>query len=125
MPYKIEKLCRKIQKDISEIIRTEMNDPRMGFVSITRVELTKDLKFAKVWVSILGDETEQSKVMRALDHARGFIQGGVARRLQTRQTPILSFHQDRGIEQSIKISQLLKDIVPEEEEEETTDDTES
>ena len=113
MAYKIEKLCRKIQKDIAEIIRTEMNDPRMGFASITRVELTRDLKYAKVYVSILGKPSEQAKVMMGLEHARGFIQGHVARRLQTRQTPILEFEEDFGIEESIRISKLLRGLAEE------------
>ena len=112
MGYKIEKLSRKIQRDVSEIIQREMNDPRMGFVSVTRVDLSRDLKFAKIWVSVLGEAAEQSKVMGALDHARGFIQSEVAGRLQTRQTPILSFHHDKGIERSIHISKLLQDILP-------------
>lgn len=123
MGYKIEKLARKIQKDISDIVQRQMNDPRVGFISITRVDLSRDLKFAKVWVSILGQPNEQSKVMRALDHARGYVQSEVARRLRTRQTPILSFHQDKGIEQSIKISKILQDLLPADEgEKEETDE---
>lgn len=123
MGFKIEKLSRKIQRDISDIIQRQMNDPRLGFVSVTRVDLTGDLKFAKVWVSIFGEANEQSRVLGALVHARGFIQSEVARRLHTRQTPILSFHQDKGIEASIRISQILENVLPpepepEEEEEE-------
>lgn len=115
MGFKIEKLARKIQRDTSEIIQRQMNDPRMGFVSVTRVDLSRDLKFAKIWVSILGEPGEQSRVMGALTHARGFVQSEVARRLHTRQTPTLSFHLDKGIEQSIKISRILQEVLPPEE----------
>ncbi len=130
MGYKIEKLSRKIQRDISDIIHREMNDPRIAFASITRIDLTRDLKFAKVWVSVMGERSAQSRVMNALEHAKGFIQSEVARRLHTRQTPILTFHPDKGIEQSIRISQILSDVLPPEtdpdpEEEENPSDTDA
>ncbi|MCZ6603385.1 MAG: 30S ribosome-binding factor RbfA [Planctomycetota bacterium] len=130
MGYKIEKLSRKIQRDISDIIHREMNDPRIAFASITRIDLTRDLKFAKVWVSVMGERSAQSRVMKALEHAKGFIQSEVARRLHTRQTPILTFYHDKGIEQSIRISKILSDVLPPEtdpdpEEEETPSDTDA
>lgn len=110
MSIRIERLQERIKARIAEALIHEISDPGMGFVTITGVELTGDLKFAKVLVSILGDESEQRTIMRTLARARGRIQGMVASSMRTRTTPQLEFVQDRSIERSFEVTGLLAQI---------------
>ena len=95
---RIEKLTKLILKRAGEVVSHELKDPRLGLVTITRVDLTADLRYAKIYWSVLGDESERSKSTYALEHARGHIQSEIAHVLHTRVTPILSFHYDESIE---------------------------
>ena len=104
---KVERVKKRIKIEASQIIQRELSDPRMGFVTVTKVELTEDFKFASIYVSILADGPEQRNTMRALEHARGFIQSEIARRLRTKQTPRITIKFDPSIEGSIRISQLI------------------
>ncbi len=107
--HRKERITGLIQQEISKIILREMNDPRCGLCTVTRVQLADDLKSAKVYVSVLGDESKQRTVMRGLQHARGFIQRRLFQEVKLRHTPTISFHLDHSIEESIKISQILRE----------------
>ena len=96
--------------EISEIIKTKVKDPRIGFVTITDVVLSQDLKHAKVFVSMLGDETSQKGTMAALEKAKAFIQRELGGRVRLRYLPILRFVKDESWQQGVKIEQILHDL---------------
>lgn len=112
---RMERVSRELQREISQIIMHELNDPRVGLVSITKVKLASDLRTAQVFVSMLGNKPVAKNTLDCLDHARGYIQKIICERMELRFTPVLSFHYDRSIEEQCRISELLdKDISKEE-----------
>ncbi len=100
----------EIKREIAEILQRELRDPRLGFVTITRVEVTPDLKVARVYVSVLGTEEEHNKSLEALQHAKGFIRKEIAARLNFRYTPELVFKDDRSMEYAANVFQILKTL---------------
>lgn len=101
----------EIKRELSEIIRSELKDPRVGVItSVLNVETTNDLKYCKVFVSVLGDEQKKEEVMEGLKNASGFIRKQIAQRINLRNTPELKFILDNSLEYSIKISKLINDI---------------
>lgn len=115
---KIEKLSHLIQEKISRIVLYELNDPRLGFLTITKIKLSKDLKSCIVFYSQIGTEADHVKTAHALESARGYVQRAVAQSLRTRQTPILQFKYDHSIEGSIRVSQIIDRITREREQRE-------
>jgi len=114
--YRIEKVNHDIQRLLSEIIRNDVNDPRVNkLCSVTRADVTKDLKHAKVYISILGDEQGNDEAVKALNNAAGFIKHRLSETMQTRSVPTLKFMADNSIRYSIEIAQKLEDIEHEEE----------
>jgi ribosome-binding factor A len=105
-----ERAAALIQKVVSELLARRVKDPRIGFASIIGVEVTKDIAFAKVHVSVLGSTEEKAKTMEGLRSAQGLIRSEVARALGTRHAPELEFILNEGIEHSIRVSKLLQDI---------------
>ncbi len=95
---------------MSELIARRVKDPRIGFVSIVNVEVTKDISLAKIHVSVLGTAEEKEKTMEGLRSARGLIRSEVGRALGIRHAPELEFVLDSGIEHSIRVGKLLNDI---------------
>jgi ribosome-binding factor A len=84
-------------------------------VTVTGVEVSSDLRNAKIYVSIMGDDRTQRLTMHGLESARGFLQAKIAEGVQTRYTPILQFHLDMGVKKSIEASRLLREVLPHEE----------
>jgi ribosome-binding factor A len=105
-----EKVAEALRKEISSIIHDELNDPRLGFVTITNVDLTGDLRYAKVFFSVLGKDQEYKRTKEALDSALGFIRRLIAQRIRLRFTPEIAFKEDRSSEYSIKIQQVLEEV---------------
>ncbi len=99
-----------IRKEVSLIIHDELKDPRVGFITITQVELTKDLRFAKIFYSVLGKEEEHKKTRLALDSAMGFIRSLVAQRINLRIATELMFKEDHSTEHSVRIEEVLNQI---------------
>lgn len=95
-------------------ILTELSDPRIRDVTVTRVEVSPDMRQAKVYVSIMGDETKQNLSLRGLQSAAGFLQKKVGNRIDTRYTPLLKFHLDLGVKHSLEVSRMLAELVPHE-----------
>jgi ribosome-binding factor A len=91
-----------------------LKDPRIGFVTITGVRVTKDLAEAKVYVSVLGTQREQEKTLDGLRAAHGVLQGAVARALNLRKTPILSFEYDPAIEMGMRLTKMIDELAPRE-----------
>ncbi|MFO0793163.1 MAG: 30S ribosome-binding factor RbfA [Candidatus Brocadiaceae bacterium] len=108
---RIERLSEVIRQEVSKIVLYELKDPRIGFITITTVELTPDLRHAKVYVSIMGGDTIQKRTFQGLEHARGFIQSEVGKRLQIKFTPHLTFCLDESIKKSLHIAKLIDDAV--------------
>lgn len=99
-----------MRAEISDIIRNEIKDPRIGFVSVTSVEVSRDLRHARVYISVLGGDEERRATLAALEGARGFIRGEVGRRLRLRFAPELVFRADDSIAHGAEISRLLAEI---------------
>lgn len=97
-----------MQKEIADIIRNSIKDPRLpGLVSVTAVRVTKDLRYAKVYISVFGSEQEKQNALQALKHAAGFVRREVGQRIQLRYTPEITFLLDDSIEQGMHISHLI------------------
>lgn len=109
MSLRINKLNKLLKEEISDIIK-KLNDPRIGFVSITDVETSADLRHAKVFTSILGDETEKKESINGLNSAAGFIKHELMQRIRIRYMPNLTFLYDNSIERGTKILSLINKI---------------
>ena len=101
---------RRVDEALREVVAAaivELSDPRLGFITVTGVETAADLRTAKVFVSVLGDETERAATLDALRSSHGVLQSRIAGEMRMRRTPTLTFHYDDTIEKGIRISQLL------------------
>jgi len=107
-------MSRLLREELSRIIREEMNDPRLGMVSITEVEMTPDLHIAHVYISAYGTPEEEKASMLALQSASKFLRGELGKQVELRFTPELNFHQDKSIERGARIFALLKNVESEE-----------
>lgn len=101
------RIADQIQKELAGLIRGEMKDPRLGLVTITSVDVTRDLKHAKVFVSSLGDASAQALACETLMHATGFLRTQLAHRLRLRGVPQLHFVYDRSVEEGVRLSVLI------------------
>ncbi len=99
-----------IKREVSTILHDELKDPRLGFVTIIRVELSKDMRFVRVFYGVLGNEQDCKKTKEALDSALGYIRRLVAERINLKFAPVISFHEDHSTEYSIKIQEILNEI---------------
>lgn len=111
MSVRQERLAEAMKKDLSDILRV-MKDPRIGLASIVNVEVTRDLRHAKVYVSVFGDEDEQAASLAALIKAQGFIRSEMAKVLSLRYTPEIRFFPDQSIAHGARIADLLRTIAP-------------
>lgn len=107
---RVEKVAEEIRKEVSLILHDEIKDPRLGFITITRVELSKDLRNAKILFSVLGNDEEYVKTQNALDSALGYIRKLITERINLRFSPEIIFRQDRSGEYSVRIQQVLDEI---------------
>lgn len=110
MSYRAERLAETIKKEFSAMLHNELRDPRLGFVTITRVVVSSDLSSAKIHVSIYGSADEQNATMEALSRAHGYIRSELGKRIRLRHTPEISFKLDTSVVQSIRVMELLKEI---------------
>ncbi|MCI9292945.1 MAG: 30S ribosome-binding factor RbfA [Erysipelotrichaceae bacterium] len=110
MKLKKDKIAGIIQKEISEIIQFELKDPKIGFITITDVEVSADLSQAKIYVSFLGQNARKEAGMKALERSKGFLRTQLAAKLSIRKVPQLVFLQDNALEQGYKIEKIIADI---------------
>jgi ribosome-binding factor A len=96
-----------IREVIGDAIATELDDPRIGFVTVTAVDTSPDLRSARVYVSVLGDEDERERSLAGLRASHGLLQSQIAREMRIKYTPTLSFHYDEGPERGVRLSRLL------------------
>lgn len=108
---RISRINDEILKELSVILRGELKDPRIGaMTSVIRVETTQDLKFCKIYISVLGNDAEKESVMKGLKNANPFIRRLIAQRVNLRHTPELIFKLDESAEYAIKMNQLINQI---------------
>lgn len=110
MSFRKQKLETQIKKLVGTLIIMEIKDPRIGFVTVTNVELSRDYAYADVYVSVLGDDNDKKKTLLGLQSARGFIQYRVGKALSIRTTPEIRFHLDTSIEKGVGMVNLLEKL---------------
>lgn len=110
MTRRTQQVGEMLRAELDDIIRKEVKDPRIGFFSITRVEVPTDLRSARVYVSVLGPDDERLNTVEALRQAAGFIRFHLKPRLRMRQIPELDFRDDRSMEYAQEISEVLAEV---------------
>lgn len=107
---RVDKVASAIKEEIGSIIHDELHDPRLGFITVVRVEVTRDLQIAKIYFSVLGTEKQKEDAQTGIESAKGFIRRLVGDRLKLRYTPELIFKLDDSVEYSIDISAKIDRI---------------
>lgn len=107
---RISRVEETLRHEISEIIQKEMKDPRIGFVTITSLELSPDLKHLRLYISILGTEKEKTDTLKGLENAKGFIRSEVGKRVRLKYLPEITIEVDRSIDEGMRISELIDRI---------------
>jgi ribosome-binding factor A len=114
MPREFSRAARiadQIHRDLSSLIREEVKDPRVGLVTITAVEVNRDLSHAKVYVSSLAEAASAEQSVEALQHAAGFLRSQLSRTLKIRSVPQLQFLYDASVERGVRLSHLIDEAV--------------
>lgn len=115
-----------LRQELSDIIRNEIKDPGIDpFVTVTAVQVSDDIRYARVFISILGSDDDQPKCIEALERAAGFIRGQLGRRIRLRYIPELSFRYDHSYVHAARIAEVMKTIAPIIRKTDTSDDTSS
>lgn len=107
---RIEKVQELIKQEVSQIILKELKDPRIGFVTVTQVDVTGDLRSAKIYVSLMGSQEQIKDCWDGLQKALGYIRREIGKRIRLRCTPELSFQLDKSLDYSVHIQELLSKI---------------
>lgn len=111
MKNRLTRINDELQKELSNIIRMDVKDPRIcTMTSVLRVETTQDLKFCKVYISVLGNDEDKENVMKGLKNASGFIRHLIAERINLRITPQLIFKLDDSVEYAVRMNKLIDEV---------------
>jgi ribosome-binding factor A len=110
MSLRSNRVGEQMKKELSDIIGRKIKDPRIGFVTVTDVQVTGDLQQAKVYISVLGDEEQRENTLKGLAKAKGFIRSEVGQRIRLRKTPELIFEWDESMEYGNRINTILHQI---------------
>lgn len=105
-----ERMAEETKRLLSGIIAKEIRDPRLGFLTITRVVVSSDIQYATVYVSVLGTEQEQRQTMEILEKVRGYLRREVGHALGVRVTPELNFKLDQSVEEGTRVLQIMQDL---------------
>ncbi len=108
--HRVDRVAIQILKNASEVLNKEVKDADMGFVTFSRAEVSGDLKYAKIYFTVLGTEGEKQLSIIALERSRLFIQSRIGKLLGLKYTPQISFHLDKGLDNSFRVKELLKKI---------------
>lgn len=122
---KFEKLVELVKRRITNIVLYTLKDPRMGFITITKIDLSRDLKDCKVFYTVFGTDAEKSKTTHALKDARGFIQREVGKTLRTRTIPHLQFYEDGSFDKLNRVQEIFQVLEEEKMENEPVPDSEN
>ena len=112
MSRRTERVGEEIREAVAEMIGHGLKDPRIGFVTVTRVSLTPDLRIAHVNVGVLGDQGQRDQTLAGLKQASGYMRRELGRRVRMRHTPELVFHYDQGLDATDRVAQLLAENPP-------------
>lgn len=107
---RVNRISEQVKKEVGDILNTKLKDPRIGFVTVTDVEVTNDLQQATIFISILGDEEEKESTLVGLTKASGFIRSEIGKRIQLRKTPEINFSYDESLEYGNKIESILREL---------------
>lgn len=110
MSFRPERLAEAIKKEVSALLRDELKDPRIGFVSITAVKVSKDLRYAEIFASVFGEPAEQKQTIAALAKAQGFVRSELGRRIRLRYTPEITFKLDQSIGHGARLIKLMEEV---------------
>lgn len=110
MSLRQERVQEQLVQELSDIIRKDLRDPRLGFLTLTGAEISRDLRHSKVFFSVLGDEQSKKDTLRALESATGLIRSTFAKRVKMRVAPEITFEYDDGIARGQRIFQLLDEV---------------
>jgi len=121
---RVLKAAQAIREVVSMSILTDLKDPRVRDVTVTFVEVSADMRLAKVHVSVMGDETKQDLCLRGLQNSAGYLQSKVGRRIDTRYTPKIEFKLDKGMQHAMMVTRILEEVLPRETEDQETEDGE-
>ena len=110
MSQRSNQVAEELRKIVSMILLEDLSDPRIGFITITRIELTADLRFARIFYSVLGDDAQKESTREALEEKMGFIRKQVIERINMKYAIELKFEVDKSIEHSFEIDNILKKI---------------
>lgn len=113
---RVLKAAQAIREVVSMSILTDLKDPRVRDVTVTFVEVSADMRMAKVHVSVMGDETKQNLCLRGLQNSAGYLQSKVGKRIDTRYTPKIEFKLDKGMQHSMMVTRILEEVLPRENE---------
>lgn len=108
--HRANRIAEEIKREVASLLQGQLKDPRIGFITLTSVEVSNDLSHAKIFVSTMASEEEREKALLALNKAQGFIRNELGKRLRLRYTPELSFKFDTSIEHGAKILELLTQV---------------
>lgn len=112
-----ERVSELILEEVSWVIRNEVKDPGVGFITLTRVDMTPDLRHASIYVSIMGGDRAKRRGLRALNRARGYIRSALGRRVRLKYLPEIRFVLDRSLERVKRIDDILRELSATDEEE--------
>ncbi|MBD8068257.1 30S ribosome-binding factor RbfA [Bacillus sp. PS06] len=110
MSIRPTRVGEQMKKELSDIIGRKIKDPRIGFVTVTDVQVTGDLQQAKVYISVLGDHEQRENTLKGLAKAKGFIRSEIGKRIRLRKTPEIQFEFDESIDYGNRIETLLSDL---------------
>jgi ribosome-binding factor A len=108
--YRIGRVAEQMKKELSDIISNRIKDPRIGFVTVTGVDVTGDLQQATAYITVLGGEEKIAETLEGLSQAKGFIRSEIGKRIRLRKTPELDFKIDESVEYGNRINKILHDL---------------
>ncbi|MFY9134892.1 MAG: 30S ribosome-binding factor RbfA [Bacillota bacterium] len=108
--YRPDRVKAAIREEVSNILQRDLKDPRLGFATVTDVDISGDLQHVKIYVSILGEEESRTETMKALESAKGYIRSEIGRRVPLRLTPEITFEYDESIERGARILKLIEEV---------------
>ena len=114
MPERMRRVNESVKEALADAL-PELKDPRIGFVTITGVETSSDLRHARVFVSVLGNERKRQRALEGLQAAHGVLQARLGRELQMKRTPQLAFEYDPTVERGVRMTQLIDELAPDDE----------
>ena len=111
-----DRVAELIRQEVSDIISRKLKDPRIGFISVTAVDIGNDLQNANIYVSVFGSDEQKQETMEALSHAAGFVRGQLGHRLELRDVPEICFKLDESIEKGARVFEIINKLHKEKEE---------